>query len=60
VTTRYGCHRNYRLPTELVTKIQDLAARSGLSESEAIRRLLSRVIQQMSEPGDHAQSPTLL
>jgi Arc/MetJ-type ribon-helix-helix transcriptional regulator len=49
VTTRYGYHRNYRLPTELVAKIRELASGNGLSESEAIRRLLYRMIQQMSE-----------
>ena len=51
VTTRYGCHRNYRLPSELVLELQEFAAFNNVSESEAMRRLLCGMIQQMSTRG---------
>jgi hypothetical protein len=51
VTTRYGCHRNYRLPSELVAEIEQFAAYNNLSESEAMRRLLCGMIRQMNARG---------
>lgn len=51
MTTRYGCHRNYRLPSELVSEVQEFAEFNNLSESEAMRRLLCGMIQQMKTRG---------
>lgn len=51
MTARYGCHRNYRLPNDLVAEVQQLAAYNNLSESEAMRRLLCEMIQQINARG---------
>ena len=51
MSTRYGCHRNYRLPSELVTEVRAFAAFNNVSESEAMRRLLCAMIQQMNARG---------
>lgn len=47
-TTRYGCHRNYRLPPELVAELRVIAERNDLTESEVLRRLLGEMVKQVN------------
>lgn len=49
--TRYGCHRNYRLPPELVAELQGIAEHNHLTESEALRRLLGEMVKQVNARG---------
>lgn len=51
MTTRFGSHRNYRLPNELVAEIRDFASYNNISESEATRRLLCGMIFHLNARG---------